>query len=261
MAAVIYRTSWAPPSGSCRVAVADLVGGAAAAAVRTLPLCQNGEIATGALVDVDPVSGRALLYAGLARYRPAGAVATDDRAVTGGGRVVAVDLATGAVVAVFPLASGPGPLALGPVPAAGAAEAGGGPARQLYVVENVSGLEDEHAGAHGWRLVGLSTPDLAPATVLPLTGGARRLAATPNGEATYVLEASGSAVNEIRVARRDERPLARLPGPALDLLVTHDRMYVADPSGTGLWAIERRGGRVSSVAVGQGLLALARAGL
>ena len=250
------RERFAHRSGSdwrCHVSVIDLQ---ADTAIRTFPLCLDGELVTGLAVDSGPT--RTLLFAGLSRYRPSG-----DRsgAAASGGRVIAMDVHTGTVVSTFLTGSAVGALAV--VRAGDGLDDRRQATRRLYVVERAGGLEDEHAPGGGWRLIGLDPHWLTVEHVQPLNFPLRRLAPAPDGMTLYAISDTGRSLVEVDLANRSDRGVAQLPAEALDLLATHDRVIVASvpdwtpASSAGLWQFDRRTRRVSTLGNVRGAIALA----
>jgi hypothetical protein len=172
------------------------------------------------------------------------------------GRIVAIEGATGATRAVAPLAGAPSNLILAPAPPP--APAG---ASRLYAVETLSRPEDESPGPYRGRLVGFDPLTLAPEGELPLPAPPGRVALAPDGEAAYALVAFGTVLLRLDPAAGTVTRLAELPGRAITLAVTRDRIYVPNPYGNEVWALDRRSGRLTrTIPVGRSPMGIALVG-
>jgi hypothetical protein len=126
----------------------------------------------------------------------------------------------------------------------------------LYAVEGPAGQEGEQPGPDGGRVLGLDPRTLAVESEFPIAGAPGRLAVAPDGEHAYLL--LGHALRELDLATGQAGPLLGLPDRGLDLAVTPERVYVTNPYGHELWAVDRRRWRlVQTLAVGRHPVALA----
>jgi hypothetical protein len=91
-----------------------------------------------------------------------------------------------------------------------------------------------------------------------LSEAPRRLAVSPDGRSGVLLGADSRALVQIDLAVGDVRHLAQLPEPGLDLVVTHDQVYVAGPYGSRVWTVDRASGRIGSIRTGPRPIALVR---
>ena len=102
---------------------------------------------------------------------------------------------------------------------------------------------------------------LAPEGDLPLPAPPGRVALAPDGAAAYALTAFGTVLLRLDPAAGTVTRLAELPGRAITLAVTRDRIYVPNPYGSEVWALDRRSGRLArTIPVGRGPLGVALAG-
>jgi hypothetical protein len=230
---------------ACRLAVVRLPLGTVAGAS---DVCAPSEAITALALARQPGDGPAGSTAYVGVWR-AGA----------GGRLLAVDGRTGGVRRVLPLAGAPVRLAVAPAP--------DGLGWRLYTVEALPGSANErldrddlaYAVDDRWYLHVLDLDTLTPLVAWPLDGPARGLAVAPDGGWAYFLS-GGSLSGSLRavdlstgVASR----LASLPAPGGDLVVTEERVYVTNPPGRELWAVDRRrGGPVRRLPVGRGPVGL-----
>jgi hypothetical protein len=240
---VAYHREGGPPEQPrCRLALIDVPAGA-----RPGPadVCAPEETVTGAAVGDGPTGP--VVYLGVS------APATGERAGDRRGRIVALEWASGAARAVAPLAGAPSDLVLVPAP--------GGDGRRLYAVETLSRPEDELPGAYRGRLVGFDALTLAPEGELPLPAPPGRVAFAPDGSAAYALAAFGTELLRLDPVAGTVTRLAELPGRAVTLAVARDRIYVPDPYGSAVWALDRRRGRlVRTIPVGRSPMGVALVG-
>ncbi|MBI3974046.1 MAG: hypothetical protein HY332_22440 [Chloroflexi bacterium] len=83
----------------------------------------------------------------------------------------------------------------------------------------------------------------------------RRLAIAPDGQAGYVLGGDGCTLTQLDLVGGGQQHL-HLPGHGLDVLATTDRVYVTNPYGSDVWAVDPRTSRVVSIAAGRRPIAL-----
>jgi hypothetical protein len=120
----------------------------------------------------------------------------------------------------------------------------------LYAVEALSGPEDEPPSAYRGRLLGLDPTTLEVQSEWPLTFAPDRFAVAPDGDHAYALH--DGAVVHLDLATGVQARLALLPERGLGLAVTAERVYVSNPYGSEVWAVDRRGGRrVKTIPVGR----------
>jgi hypothetical protein len=255
-AAVAYEPAGDPAGAGappCRLALVDLAAEGPRVATAG-PVCPPGERAQALALGAAP--GGPVAY--LALWAPAGARGDGGAPQPRHGSVVAVDGLTGAPLAVARPDGVPARLALGPA------------GRGLYCVVGAPGPapEDEarrgvFAGAARWRLLALDPDTLDERRAYPLPGGPVPpvLAVAPEGDAAYVLRGRDGGRSEL--LHLDLRagalaPLVTLPGLALGLAVTPERVYVTHADGDEVWTVQRRSGRVgATLPVGRGPVALA----
>ena len=244
-AAVAYRVQDSDPAGApqpCRVALLDMRRGVVE---RTATPCGLADSVLDLAFERDPAGPVA--YLAMWRWPADGG----GRGAAGTGRVVTLDLATGATTAVQPLAGAP------LLAVTAAAPAGFG--RRLYVVEGTPGPET----ADEWRLLGLNPDSLAVEHALPLPEPPVALAVAADGGHAYVLAPRGSVLGRSRLYRVDlttgsVRLLTTLPGRGLGLAAAADRIYVSQPEGNRVWTFDSRGKLVKTVSVGRYPTALAQ---
>jgi hypothetical protein len=243
--AVAYHL-WGRPPGDprCRLVVLDLVAGSQAG---PFDVCAPGETVTGAALNPGAVGGgRPVVYLGVAGPS-AGAPGTHR------GRLVAAAGETGTPVAAAPTAGVPSNVVLAPAP--------GGAGRRLYVVETFSLLDEAPPSAYRGRLLGLDPTTLAAEVELALPAAPGRVAVGPDGDEAYALVAAGTVLLRLDLRAGAVNRLAELPGQAITLAVTRTRIYVPDPAGRALWALDRRSGRVvQTLPVGRGPMGITLAG-
>ena len=204
-------------------------------------MCLAGEAVTALALAPGPAGPVA--YAGLwrrARATPAGWAAA-------AGRVVAVDAQSGRVLSSRPVPGVPRGLHVAPAP--------GGSGERLYCLVALPSPDarepDDPDGADRGVLLGLDPATLDAASEVPLPGAPRWFAAAPAGDLGYA-HAGGTEVLRIDLAAGAVGPLVRLPAPVRGLAVVGNTLYVADPAGDRLWAVDRRRGRVTgAVPVGR----------
>jgi hypothetical protein len=237
--AVAYHLWGGPPGRSrCRLVVLDLVAGSRAG---PSDLCAPGETVTGAALGTEAAGhGRPVVYLGVAGPGTAVGGPGERR-----GRLVAAAGETGAPVAAVPTAGVPSNVVLGAAP--------GGAWRRLYVVETFSLPDEAPPSAYRGRLLGLDPTTLAVEAELLLPTSPGRVAVGPDGDEAFALVTSGTVVLRLDLRAGMVSPLAELPGRAITLAVTRTRIYVPDPAGRALWALDRRSGRVvQTLPVGRG---------
>ena len=162
----------------------------------------------------------------------------------GASRVVALDAASGARLAVRPLA--------GPAGAVVLARAPDGGAPRLYSVELAVGADPEAPAGDHARLLGLDPATLEVERAYPLGFRPRALAVAPDGERAYALAGAGNRLMEIDLLGGAQRHLADVPGAAQGLAVAGPRLYVPDPYGGAVLVFDRRtGDPVARVRVGR----------
>jgi YVTN family beta-propeller protein len=246
-AAVVYLGGTAEDTMArwrCNVALIDVGSGAVE---RAHPVCAEGERPTG-LALVDGLDGPTA-FVGLWRSEgTAGTVEGQRRAARG--RVVAVDMATGSIVAAHQLGGVPSALMRPP--------AGGPPGGPIYAFEAIprpDSLQPEDPGdALGWHLLELHPATLELQALRVLSYPLRWPVLAPEGRDLYAAAGSGSSgpgsgggitIVHLDLATGDLRVLADVPawapgGPA----VTGARVYVPDMRGNRLTVLDRRTGRI-----------------
>jgi hypothetical protein len=234
---------------------------ASGAVEAALAPCQPGEVVVGLALGEGP--GGPTAYLSLWRSTTADTAAAPSE--PGGGRLRAVDVASGAVVAEAPLVGVPAQLVVAAAPGAA------GP--RLYCVE---GLHSTGAGgdalveadrADRWLVRGLDPLTLAPESRLALPARPCALAVAADGDAAYVLAGPGPRRSSTELVRLDlrrgaVRTLGSVPGSgAGGLAVVGDRLYVPVPEGDGVAVVDRRSGRPLPAAhAGRGPIGIAVAG-
>jgi len=242
-AAVAYRAAAAPATesdGRCRVVQVELARGHPGPA---RDVCAGRDSVVGLAASSDG----ALVYLAL-WHRPDTAQACDGPT---GSRVVALRLATGALVATAPLEGLPGPLLLAPGP--------GGGGQRLYAAEALPGPDlalpgeapgecawasygKRFEGARAWRVRALDGTTLAPEGEHTVPYPPRALAATPDGGDAFVL-AGRAALLRLDPAGGPARLFATLPDRAVGLAATDDQVFTLDPFGDRVWRLDRTRGR------------------
>jgi hypothetical protein len=238
------------------VALIDVLQGAV---VGTMPACASGELVTGLAMGTDEAG--TLTY--LALWGTAGVHS---------GRVVALDVARGLVVATHQLIGlpeapeapeAPGALALAPAP--------DGTGHRLYGVTAAldpsgpptSDLAAQSTAGLAWRLLGLNPATLAPETEHPLLRAAYWLTVSPDGREAYAFDApggwpSGSRLQRVNLAAGTVTSLGRMPGLGVaGLAVTADRLYIADTISDRLLVADRAGRPGATLPVGRRPLGVA----
>jgi len=249
-AMLLYHLAVETPEGRtlvCRLALLDVSRGALE---RTHTVCATPDIVVDAALEAGPPGPVAYL----AVERPTAFLAGQWR--PGSGRVLAVDAQTGAGLGVAVLPGPPAWLRLAPAP---------GPGGQLlYCLVGGPGSGGDPA-AHSdpvaggpWRLLGLDPLTLRVEREHILPRPLHALGVASDGSAGYAFD----ALLEREVVRLDlrtggTRRLALLPRAGADLVVTRERLYVADRS-AAVWAIDRHGGALAqTIGVGRGAVGLA----
>jgi DNA-binding beta-propeller fold protein YncE len=155
--------------------------------------------------------------------------------------VVAIRAETGGVIASAPLAGVPSQVVVASAP--------GRLGQRLYVVDAEPGPEGDYAAGGRWRLLGLDPVSLDVESefalgFLPNRLVPNRLVIAPDGDYAYALAQPNNAVRQIDLAHGAQRVLATLPGTSLGLAVSGERIYVSNPYGREVWALDRRQGRL-----------------
>jgi DNA-binding beta-propeller fold protein YncE len=247
----------APPAPACRLLVLDLTapGGPTGRPAREVAPCPPGAALT-ALAASDGPEGP-LLHVGLWRGPGPGRPG-------GQGEVLALDPATGAVLARAELAGAPERLVAAPAP--------GRAGRRLYAVEGSPGPGERNPGLVAgpptrWRLLALEPVALTVTPVAPLDAdgedGPPPVAVAPDGARVVVLlRAAGrrTALIPLDAATGATGRAVSLPGEALGgLVLSAERVYVPDVLGHGVWVVDHRQGRLlDKVPAGRGPLAITR---
>jgi DNA-binding beta-propeller fold protein YncE len=165
-------------------------------------------------------------------------------------RVIAVDVRSGAMLATRRLAAPPAHLLLAPAP--------DGLGERLYVVEPTDFAAADFTAAGAARLLALDPVTLELEREYALRHAPRQVAVAPDGAFAYSLSAGGGYVWRTDLRTGASVSFVELPGQGTGLVVTDARLYVANPSGSEVWAIDRRRGQmVASVPVGRHPVALA----
>jgi hypothetical protein len=237
---------------TCRVALIDVPLGHV---VSVREACGPGERVTGLAVATDETG--TVAYVGL---WGAGA--------TGGGRIVALDVARGGVVthrlsAPLGAPEAPGAVALAPTP--------DGSGRRLYVVTAAldlgapptSDLPTRVAEGLGWRLLGLNPTTLEPEAEYPLPRPAYWLTVSADGRDAYAYdysgnEPAGSLLQRIDLVAGTASSLGRVRGLGVaGLVVVGDRLFIADTHGDRVIVVDRAGQRVTTLHTGRRPLGIA----
>ena len=107
--------------------------------------------------------------------------------------------------------------------------------------------------ADRWLLRGFDPLTLAPTGDLKLPGPAGRVAFAPGGVEAYSLAAAGAKLLRLDLATGSVTPRSDVPEGAISLAVTHERIYMLDPFGSEVWALDRDSGRLlQAIPVGRG---------
>jgi hypothetical protein len=243
-AAVAYRAPLPRHDGSspvglaCRLALVDLLRGEVH---RTHTVCGPLE-AVGGLALEDGPQGP-IAHVGI---WPPGR----------GGRLVSIQMETGAPLASLALAGKPALLQLVP--------ARDPPGRRLYCVENVADVEHDPSALVARRLLALDPATLAPERAFPLGFEPLYLAIAPDGRYAYDVPNAVSArpdVLRLDLATGDVRRLAVVGGSVAGLAATADRLYLPHPHATAVSAVDVRSGSVvQTIRVGRAPVGVALAG-
>lgn len=156
-------------------------------------------------------------------------------------RLLAVDVQSGAVLAATPLAGSVSSVILG-----AAADV---TSPRLYAAETVTDIEHEPSSPTRSRLLVLDAVTLEAAVAIPLRYRPLALAVTPDGRYAYALVSSSCLLAESVLMRVDLATgmatlLPPLPGRAMGLVATTDRIYLASPETGAVWVVDLRRGRV-----------------
>jgi len=260
-AAAAYHVPAADPTGAarCRLALIDLRAGAIA---RAFPACAPGDVLRALALEDRP--GGPVAY--LALWRGPGPAGSG--ALAGRSRLAAVHAATGAVLAVQPLAGVPAHVVLAPRP--------DGPGRRLVLVEARGRAEpadtDERQppdvpSLGRWHLVTLDPETLAPEAEFAVPHYPQGVAVAPDGRHAYWLAGPWTLGVPTPLLRTDlatgaTRLEAHVPGPGFGgLAVTAERVYVPNPEGSEVSVLERRTGSLTGrIAVGRRPVGIALGG-
>jgi hypothetical protein len=178
-------------------------------------------------------------------------VPTDADASGDGDWLLAVHATTGTVAAAQRLASAPLGLSLAPAPDRSGV--------RLYYLEMLSAPEAASLGAARGRLRGLNPTTLAVESEYALDAGGVGLAMAPDGEDAYVLTADGYALTQLQLTTATQHRLVALPERGVSLAVTGERVYVVNPWGNEVWAVDRRPGQpLRRIPVGRGPVRISR---
>ena len=234
----------------CRLALLDPAAGAVGPGHT---VCGSGEEVLSVAVTTSGGGGTGAptTYLGLVRVdresaaRPEGAGA--------GGRVVAVDPATGRALRAAPLDGVPTRLVLLP------AAAGASPRLVCVCGPPDAGRAE---AAERWRAVILGADTLALEAITDLPVVPHALAAAPDGAAAYALAGGLDAGSRPTLLQLHPgggaQRLVDLPGRAIDLAVGAEAIYVPHLDGSVIWVIGRRGGAiVGAIPVGHRPVAVA----
>jgi hypothetical protein len=93
--------------------------------------------------------------------------------------------------------------------------------------------------ADRWLLRGFDPRTLAPTGDLTLPTPAGRVAFAPGGEEAYALAAAGARLLRLDLTTGSVTSLSDAPRGAISLAVTYDRVYVPNPFGSDVWALDR----------------------
>jgi DNA-binding beta-propeller fold protein YncE len=230
-------------SSRCQLAVVDLASGAVQP---MLPVCGPGEWISSVALGSGPAGPVA--YVGLWH------VGMEAGGLGDGAwqRVVAVDVRTGALLATLRLAAPPEHLALAVGPE--------GFGARLYVVEPTEFAGADFAVPARARLLALDPVTLEIEREYALTAPPVQVAVAPDGAFAYFLTTDGTYVWRVDLRTGAEGPTVTLPGRGTGLVATDDALYVANPLGSEVWALDHRRGRLAvagSIPVGRHPVALA----
>ena len=225
-AVVVYQPvpdrSEGPPR--CELALVDA---RASSVERTHTVCAVGDTPIGLALESRPAG--ATVYLGLRHPAPDGAASPAGSR----DRVLALDPHTGAVLAVRRATGVLLSLILAPAP--------GRAGTRLYALEAAAPPDTDVPTLFRGRLLGLNPDTLEIESERALGFAPDRLAVAPEGDHAYALH--DRTVLRLGLAGGDEVPLAILPGRGLELAVTHARIFVSNPSGSAVWALDRRRAR------------------
>jgi hypothetical protein len=232
---------------ACRLAHIDLPSGRVE---RTLPVCGGPPDAIEALALARSPEGP-VAYVALGRRAASGAPEP------GGGRLAALHLATGAVLASAPLPGAPEQVLLAPAPE--------GAGRRLYAVTADPGTVDTGAPtaqATEWRITGFDPVTLRAETEQRLPYRPLWLGVAPDGRRAYAVAGPANPPGPSGLLRVDlvgggASLLPAAPGRVMGLAVTGDRLFLADPEGSQLWVLDHGARPVRTIRVGQRPLWLA----
>jgi hypothetical protein len=237
---------------ACRLALLD---GRSGGVQSTLPACGAGETVTGLALGADPA--QPMVYLAIRDDSPRRLFTT----VEGRHRIVAMNAATGAVLATSPLDGVPSLLAAAPVswgrprwlyaiqePPRSAPTIGRLPLGSLGPAGVITGSAAP-ARATGRQLIRLRPDSLEMDRAISIGGPVSALAAGDDRE-VYLLQAD--TLTRVTMSTGVVQTAAHLPGPGHDLAVTPRWVFVTHPEGDEVWAIERRTGRlVRRIATGR----------
>jgi hypothetical protein len=211
----------------CRMAVVDLEAGALLA---TYQACDAFESVFTLAVEPGPAGPSA--YLGIWRWphvREGGVWAP------GAGRLVVLNALSGAVQDVLPLDGAPS--------AASVAAGPHGEARRLYLVETRPGPESEYTSPERWSLLTLDPVTLEERSRRLLSEPPLWLTVAPDGADAYYAIGGSNLLMHVDLTTGVVRQLAALPGMGLGMAVTHDRLFVPNPTSNEVWVVDRRSGR------------------
>ncbi len=232
------------PGPGCRLVLLDVARGTIEG---TYAPCGPHEAITSLALGSGPAGPVA--YLGIWRLGPGGAAEPAPRA----GRVLAFDLSSGRAEAEVPLAGVPVHLGLAPIPGGS-----GSAVARVYCVEGshsggLSELTSLLEVADRWLFRGFNSLTLAPTGDLTLPGPAGQVAFAPGGGEAYALAAAGTKLLRLDLASGSVTLLADVPRRAVSLAVTQDRIYVPNPFGSDVWAVDRHTGHfLQAIPVGRG---------
>jgi hypothetical protein len=259
-----------PHPSRCSVALVDAVAGVLA---RTVAVCGQHETLRGLALDHGPAGPTA--YLALDGGRPTGGLAggTDATGGPGGssnaggvasgtdaggpgsaasrGRIVAVDVASGAVVGSAALGGTPTHLVAGPAPWA--------PSRRVYCLLSTGGPEQEPPTPSSGQLLALHPATLAVEAAYPLDGSPVRLAIAPDGDRAFLLTEDSHALLVVDLTTGRRAGTTQLPerGTATALVAGRARLFVASAYRNEVWAVDHQQlHRVQTIPTGKGPVAL-----
>jgi hypothetical protein len=254
---------YAPPgAGTPHLALVDVATGLVASTQRLPPAAAADAAVRSVAVEGGPAGPVA--YVGLWRWAAGGD--ESGRSVAGWGLILALHAETGTVVGSVRLDGAPMHLLLAPAP--------GQAGHRLYAVQQVPGPArgagaDAPLAPRTWELVTVHPTTLDVERTAPLDGELVALASAPDGGHLYGLArhhavATGAATTpllRLDPANGAARALVHLPGVALSLVVTGDRVYAPSAFGAEVWTIDRRSGRLlETIPVGRHPLGIALGG-